>query len=144
MINDYSEEREILGVLFPIAPKNVERIFKGANIVLKFGGLRSLNNTKIKPGIKFFIYQTQTDKKIVGEAMIKEACLLSWNEISKKYSADNFFAPTEDILHYIGSRKDDKLLVLFLESIKKYPIPKNYNKKMTLSYHYIFKNESMG
>ena len=129
----------IIGMVFPILPKHVERIFAGSNVFCRFLNIKSLKGIKIKEGDAFFIYQTQSKKEIVGEAKIKKIEMLTFYKLIKKYEEKNLFAPINDLKIYSKGRKNKEMLIIKLKDIKKYKKPKKFLSKMTLSGGYIRK-----
>tara|TARA_Y100000310_G_C20680871_1_gene815855 strand:- start:2264 stop:2677 length:414 start_codon:yes stop_codon:yes gene_type:complete len=129
---------EILGVVFPLSPEQVNNLFKGHNIFIKFAQLKNKKN-KLTECNRFFIYQTKSNKEIIGEATISKVEFLNFKEISKKYSFNEICNIENEFMDYIEGREHAKMLVMVLSNPKKYKNPIKLKKRLSLSYIYLKK-----
>ena len=117
---------EIIGVVYPVPSKLLDRILKeGKDVFIKHPTCFK----KLKPGHKVLFYASHEVRGIVGEATIKNIDFLKISEIYKKYG-DRIFITKEEAKAYskplrsrrigVSEARDIKFLVLELKNTKRY------------------------
>lgn len=84
-----------IGIIFPFLPKHPSRFFdeKKTVFVKFFGNERS--PLRIRPGSKLFIYESEGNKEIVGEAIISGIEMGTADEVLTKYGRTLFLTQQE-------------------------------------------------
>ena len=134
--------KEIVGVLFPIKSKYVERIFRYRTpVVVKYLSRipRKPRNYALKRGMKILFYVSGSGRKIAGQARIRDVEFLTPAETLTKYS-DRLFLPPDDLVAYIAMQPNrdatKPLLVLDLDEVVSFPDGIRHLKNMTMAVEY--------
>lgn len=124
----------IKGIVLPFQKELIERMFeKNKDIVMKYAqkGYKCLET-----GHKLYVYQSGSNKSIVGEATIKKIEYLTVNECLSKYE-DRLIASKNALSGYSAGREDKEALVLELTEIKKYEKEIKLYKPITINGLYL-------
>lgn len=135
------EYEEVLGVIFALPREVIDYMFKHEkDVFVKYitHVPSKKTKTRIKEGIKLFVYESRNKKQIVGEAIIKKIEYLVAKEIIEQYS-DRLITNLETFQEYTKDRKDKPLLVLKLDKIREYKIPRTLNFAINMGGLYITK-----
>jgi len=131
---------KFFGVIYALPNNLANRIFtKHKNIFIKFLA-HNTKNIKIKIHNKLLVYISKSNKKITGEAVIKNIEFLHIKELKRKYSNKIFLNNKELNLYAIG-REKKVLLVLTLYKIKRYHKERSIDYVITMAGKYINKEE---
>ena len=133
-----SEDEKIIGIIYPLPERLILRIFEsGKNIFTKFTTqIPSKESVRIRKGIKLFMYMSRAEKKVVGEAIIKEMDFLLPTEVMEKY-IEKLITPPEEMPKYAQGRNNKKMLVLGLYNITKYSHPVELKVPITMAGRYV-------
>ena len=131
-------ESEIYACIYPLSEPHIDRFFnEGKKIFLKYLPRESTN---LKKNHKLLFYRSRRDKKIIGEGIIKKIEFLSPSEILDQYKHE-IFLTKDELLSYVGSRGDKKMLTIHLSNITKYKVPLICSYPITMAGKYISKKE---
>ena len=129
---------KIIGSIYPIPSKFVDRLFDGkTKVFVKYG---AHNATKLTPKHKVIFYASQGLKQLVGEGIIEKVEFLSPDDVIVKYekwlflNASEFYAYVERSPSRTSSKK---MLTLVLKKLNKYPKPIDYNRSITMAGQYL-------
>jgi len=115
-------------VTYPVPKQYTDRFFKeGKDVFIKPATVWK----KLKPGMKFIIYQSREDTGFVGEATIKDVKIIDDPMEAYEMYGDRVFLTKEELKEYLKAQEKQrrkrkgkkKWLVLELENIKKYESP---------------------
>ena len=98
-----------------------------------FGGRIPL---RLRPGSKLFLYESQGNKEIVGEARINRVESVRASDAVAKYGARLFLTQLE-FEEYVGNRGDKTMLALVLGDVRIYAVPLSLNKSVTMAGRYM-------
>lgn len=127
---------EIVGVIYPVPPEFAGRLFVGKNnVFVKCTGRQS---TRLKPGHKVIIYESQGPRKLglqklIGEGTVETAEFLS-PETVLAIHGPNLFLNKYEFHKYVGRRE---VLTLKLKELKKYLKPINIKEQITMAGKYL-------
>ena len=138
----------ITGVAFPIPKWFIERFFnRRKDVFIKPATIYK----ELKPGMKFFFYQSREDQGFVGEAKIKDIKLIDDPMKVFEMYGDRVFLTKEELQEYVksqarlksfrsrGRTKKKRWLIIVLEDIRKYNKPVKPKKFIPVSGQYITK-----
>jgi hypothetical protein len=133
---------EIVGVIYPVPSKFVDRLFDGkANVFVKYV---AHNNTKLVPKHRVIFYASHGSKKLVGEGTVEKVEFLNPETVIAKYK-ERLFLNESEFYAYVRmspSRTPSKMmLTLVLKKLSKYPIPVDYGRPITMAGQYLGNNE---
>ncbi|MEM3872618.1 MAG: DUF365 domain-containing protein [Nitrososphaeria archaeon] len=138
-------ENKDVGIVFPVRPEHVHRIFdEKKNVFVKYFSRapKKLEDFRLKEGMKIIFYVSCSKRKLAGEAEIKNITFLTPNEVIEKYR-ERLFISEKELLKYVHRqprRQHDKpLLVLELENMRRYPEGITYHKNISMVGEYITK-----
>lgn len=123
---------EIIGRIFPILPKHLERIFAGKNVFCKFVGK---GRPRLSPEMKILFYSSRGTYEVVGEATIDSLEYLSPQEVMQKYGS-RLFISAEELDGYTRKRSrppNKELMVAVLKQIRRYKKPYKLKKPVTMA-----------
>jgi hypothetical protein len=118
-----NDTENIIGVIYALPESVAKSIFlKKKDIFIKYLPHEPTKKTKIKikKGDKVYIYISNKNKSVGGEAEIKKIEYLDAREILKKYS-NRLMISKEDLGKYSTGRKLKKAQVLEICNIRQYP-----------------------
>lgn len=133
-----TELPEVIGVIYPLPKKIVDRLNESRNIFVKFLPHIPTKKSRVRleEGNKLYIYQSGTKKKIVVESVISKIEFLLIEDVFKRY--ENCTVATRGELNkYVEGRENKKLMVIHMKNIKKYNIPLKINVPITMAGRYI-------
>jgi hypothetical protein len=134
------KDKKIIGVIYALPEKLANKIFnQKKDIFIKFLAHKT-NNTKLERGHKLLIYVSGSNKKIIGEAIIKDIKFLSIKELMKKFQ-NRILLNKKELKNYSLFRRDKSLLVLILHKIKRYKKESSINFPITMNGRYITQKE---
>jgi len=135
MIN-YSKDE---GVIYPLPKKIIDNMLNNSkNIFIKFTSHEPTKKTilRIRPGYKLYLYQSESEKTIVGEAVIKRIEYTSIKDILKKY-IERIILSRKELIAYGNGRENKKLLTLHLSNLRRYNDPFKLKKSITMSGQFV-------
>ena len=129
---------KIIGVIYPILPRFVKRIFDdNRSVFVKYVAHPNYLRTGVR---KILFYESQGNKEIVGEARIKTNEFLTPLEALQKY-LNKIFLDKDELMEYASSRPSRtlsrKMLVLVLTKPVKYSKGIKYEKPITMAGKYL-------
>jgi hypothetical protein len=130
-------ERKIIGYLFPIPQRFVDRVFSGKRDVF----IKPLRYRFLTAG-KTVVFYNSDLHAIVGEAKIKQIVCSSPSDIWKEYQS-RIFLQKDEFDDYVamsplGPRARRKNMTAFvLRNVRKYPEPRKPPKRVTPSGYYL-------
>lgn len=128
---------KIEGIAFSITDDILKQIStRKEGIFPKFMPHESIPKN-LKQNKKLFFYK---QKRIIGEAKIKELKLLKPDLLIKDYKKDILIS-FNNLIKYIGIRKNKLVLLLFVKDITVYKKPILLDYYVTMGGKYIFKKE---
>jgi len=132
------DANDCVGVIFPILPEHSQRLFEGRkSVFVKYSARESLPR-RLQSGSKLFLYQSRSNRGIVGEARIVEIVSATLEEVLVRFGDDVFLTRTE-LENYSGNRKGKRMLVLVLEGTRRYASPLKLGKSITMAGQYMTK-----
>ena len=136
----------ITGVAFPIPKWFIERFFnRRKDVFIKPATIYK----ELKPGMKFFFYQSREDQGFVGEAKIKDIKLIDDPMKVFEMYGDRVFLTKEELEEYVksqerwksfrsrGRTKKKRWLIIVLEDIRKYDKPIKPNRFVPVGGQYL-------
>ena len=131
------------GAVYPLSKNLISRILDDKRLVFaKFLAHRS-PETNLGTGSLILFYETGGIKSIVGEAMINRVEFIKPYEIEFTGSR-RFFLEREEFASYVNKfpgREKKAMLVAYLESLKRYEVPRKWPYPMTMAGQYITRDE---
>ena len=91
---------------------------------------------RIKENIPMYIYQSGSNKSIVGMGLISKFEFLKVNELYERYK-EKLILTHDELIKYSEGRENKSLLVIHLENITKFNTPKIPKKSITMAGQYI-------
>lgn len=119
------------GIIYPLLPEHIERIFDRKDVFCKF----TATGSKTTKGHKLLFYSSRGNFEIRGEATVDDVEYLTPDEAIRKYGKRLFITP-EEMNSYCAKRDrppDKKLLVMVLQKIREYPKPHKLEKPIPMS-----------
>jgi hypothetical protein len=127
---------ETVGIIFPLLPKHAERLLnEGKTVFVKFFGRESIP-LRLRQGSKLFLYESQGNKAIVGEASITRVESVRASDAVSTYGARLFLTQLE-FDEYVGNRGDKTMLALVLGEVRKYAVPLSLERSVTMAGRYM-------
>ncbi len=127
---------ETVGIIFPLLPKHAERFLnEGKTVFVKFFGKERIT-LRLRPGSKLFLYESQRNKEIVGEARIIRLESVRASDAVSMYGARLFLTQLE-FEEYVGNRRDKTMLALVLGDVRRYAVPLSLDKSVTMAGRYM-------
>lgn len=128
----------MIGVVYPLPVELIDRLFDGRPKV--FVKYVAHNTTKLVSKHKVVFYGSHGSRKLRGEGTIEKVEFLTPNSVLSRHKED-LFLNQEELLVYVRrfpSRTPSKeMLILVMKKLKKYPIPVDYNKPITMAGQYL-------
>jgi hypothetical protein len=126
----------VLGIIFSLSQKHIERFFEGRGTVfVKFYG-RQRVPSRLRRGSKLFFYRSGGRKEIVGEAKIIDIKSGTFDDVWSKFS-NRLFLTRDELEKYVGKRKDSQMTVLVLDKIRAYSVPIVLQQPLTMAGQYM-------
>jgi hypothetical protein len=133
---------QILGVIYPITPALVRRIFTHRKTVLvKYVSRlpKKFRNYRLKSGMTVYFYVSRSQRRLAGYGIIHSLDFLPAAEALRKYGGQLMLSSSE-LAEYskMQPNRDSKpMLVLELEGIHRYPASVKYHKTLTMAGEYM-------
>jgi len=130
---------EIIGVVFALPLKIVNRILSKEKIIfIKYFSKSPTKKSKIRirEGNKIFIYQSKSNRLIIGEGVVSKVHFCTKNELIEKFSSDLMLTLPE-LEEYAKGRENKLLLTLEIIKIKRYNAPIQIKKIVNMGGLYI-------
>lgn len=139
-LSNIKMNKKTIGVIYAIPEKVANRIFnEKKDIFVKFLPKR-VRTLKLKLKSKFLIYASKSNKRVIGEATIKNIEFMDVEEVLKKYD-NRIFLNKKELEEYSLFREDRPLLVLTLYKIKKYELERYSDHPITMGGKYLTQSE---
>jgi hypothetical protein len=136
------QKNEIIGVIYPIPVELTSRLFDGkTKVFVKFV---AHNSTRLVPKHKVVFYASHWSRKLVGEGIIEKVEFLTPEAVLAHYKEYLFLKESELQAYVRGSQSrspSKEMLTLVLKKLKRYPVPVDYNKPMTMAGQYLNADE---
>jgi hypothetical protein len=135
-------KRDILtieGICFPVIPDHVRRIFIKKKILFPKISVHNVLPLYCQVGQKLFFYQSHTNKEIVGEGIIKEIALLTYDQFLSRINES--FLNSEEFRNYVNNRLDKKIMAFKISNLLFYNKPIKPPYYVTMGGRYITKKE---
>lgn len=132
---------KIEGVIYSLPLEIAMNIFrKNKTVFVKYLPHEPTRKTesRLKEGMKLYIYVSKANKSIIGEAIIREVSYLNLDKLLKKFRKKIMVSETELIL-YADGREDKKAQVLELKEITLYKKETPVRIPLTMSGIYVTK-----
>ena len=130
---------EITGISYPLRPEHADRLLTMSEAVFMKYTTHGTIPPKLKKGMYFFIYQSHSNKEMVGKARIVDFKLMGVKDILEKHE-DKLFITKDELMAYSRGR-EKKALVLVLDNIVKYEKPIKLDKCVNMGGKYIHEND---
>lgn len=125
-----------IGVVFPMLPQHVHRVFdEKKDVFVKFSNLK-----KLIEGSKIVFYVSKK-KVFVGEGVIENVKKLEPKEAWTRYR-DRIFLTKEEYDNYVtrsplGKREPKPIMVYVLRELRRYKKPIPSRRRMTVAGYYV-------
>lgn len=128
----------MIGVIYPLPIEFIDRLFDGRPKV--FVKYTAHNRTRLVPRHRVVFYGSHGSKRLIGEGTIEKIEFLTPEAVLSKHK-ENLFLNQEELLAYVRrvpSRTLSKeMLTLVMKKLKRYPVPVDYNKPITMAGQYL-------
>ncbi len=126
-------------IIYPIPQKFVSRIFdQKKSIFVKYNTHESIPR-RLMDCKKILIYESGSERAIVGECEILFIELMNLPKLLSEHK-DDLFLNEDELRTYSKGRDKKEMLVFKIHNIKKYPLPKTLDHKLTMAGEYISEN----
>jgi hypothetical protein len=129
--------KDLVGVIYPLLPKHLERIFDGKDIFCKYHGR---GRYRLDKG-NYVMFYASGIGDIRGQARITNIEFLKPSELLSRYRT-RLFVTEQELEDYRGTRSIDKeLMVLTLSKVQRFDTPLKPLKPITMSGWTLSKSE---
>jgi len=130
------DQKDIIGIIFPLLRSHVQRFLEGRKKVFVKFCCRETAPVRSQLGSRLFFYESRGSKEIVGEARISEVSSGTIEEVLSRFG-DNLFLTRDELEEYARGRRAKKMLVLVAENAKRYTSPLKLNEGITMAGRYM-------
>lgn len=124
--------------MYPLPIELIDRLFDDRPKV--FVKYVAHNTTKLLPKHKVVFYGSHGSRKLIGEGTIEKVEFLTPEAVLSRHKED-LFLNQEELLAYVRrfpSRTPSKeMLILVMKKLKRYPVPVDYNRPITMAGQYL-------